>query len=61
MVPADLQIAIKSTYKTNKSRMSTNIGTGEWFTTDTIRCSQRKHTITYIVRNVHGLGDQGST
>ena len=34
MVPADLQIAIKSTYKTNKSRVSTNIGSGEWFTTE---------------------------
>ena len=33
MVPADLQITIKSTYKTNKSRVSTNIGSGEWFTT----------------------------
>ena len=33
MVPADLQIATKSTYKTNKSRVSTNIGSGEWFTT----------------------------
>ena len=32
MVPADLQIAIKSTYKPNKSRVSTNIGSGEWFT-----------------------------
>ena len=32
MVAADLQIAIKSTYKTNKSRVSTNIGGGEWFT-----------------------------
>ena len=61
MVPADIQIAIKSTYKTKKSRVSTDIGTGEWFTTDTIRCSPRKHTIIYIVRNVHGLGDQGST
>ena len=26
-----------------------------------IRCSPRKHTITYIVRNVHGPGDQGSS
>ena len=26
-----------------------------------IRCSPRKLTITYIGRNVHGLGDQGST
>ena len=34
MVPADLQIAIKSTYKTSKSRVSTNIGSGEWFTTE---------------------------
>ena len=34
MVPADLQIAIKSTYKTNKSKVSTNIGSGEWFTTE---------------------------
>ena len=34
MVPADLQIAIKSTYKTNKSIVSTNIGSGEWFTTE---------------------------
>ena len=33
MVPADLQIAIKSTYKPNKSRVSTNIGSGEWFPT----------------------------
>ena len=32
MVPADIQIAIKSTHKTNKSRVSTNIGSGEWFT-----------------------------
>ena len=29
MVPADLQIA----YKSNNSRVSTNIGRGEWFTT----------------------------
>ena len=34
MVPADLQIAIKSKYKTNKSRVSTNIRSGEWFTTE---------------------------
>ena len=34
MVPADLQIAIKSTYKTNKGKVSTNIGSGEWFTTE---------------------------
>ena len=27
-LPADLQITIKSTYKTNKSRVSTNIGSG---------------------------------
>ena len=56
MVPADLQIAIKSTNKTNKSRVSTNIGSGEWFTTESgVRQGS------YIVRNVHGLGDQGST
>ena len=34
MLPTDLQIAIKSTYKTNKSRVSTNIGSGKWFTTE---------------------------
>ena len=34
VAPADLQIAIKSTYKTNKSRVSTTIGSGEWFTTE---------------------------
>ena len=34
MVPADLQIATKSTYQTNKNRVSTNIGSGEWFTTE---------------------------
>ena len=34
MVPAYLQIATKSTYKTNKSRVNTNIGSGEWFTTE---------------------------
>ena len=34
MVPANLQIAIKSTYKTNISRVSTHIGSGEWFTTE---------------------------
>ena len=34
MAPADLQIAIKSTYKPNKSRVNTNIGSGEWFTTE---------------------------
>ena len=28
MVPADRQIAIKSTYKTSKNRVSTNIGSG---------------------------------
>ena len=33
-IATDLQIAIKSTYKTNKSRVSTNIGSGEWFTTE---------------------------
>ena len=34
MVPADQQIAIISTYKTNRSRVNTNIGSGEWFTTE---------------------------
>ena len=33
-VPTDLQIATKSTYKTTKSRVSTNIGSGEWLTTE---------------------------
>ena len=53
MVPADLRIAIKSTYKANKSNARTIIGSGEW-------CSARKHPITYIVRNVHKC-DQGRT
>ena len=34
MVPADLQIAIKSTCKTNRSRVNTNIGSGKWFNTE---------------------------
>ena len=34
VVLADLQIAIQSTYKANKSRVSTNIGRGEWFTAE---------------------------
>ena len=57
IVQADIQLAIKSTYKTNKSRVSTNIGSGEWFTTES---GVRQGSI-YIVRNLHGLGDQGRT
>ena len=47
MVPADLQIAIKSTCKTNKNRVCTNIGSGERFITES--CVRQGSTLSPIL------------
>ena len=59
MVLADQQIAIKHIQNQQEQSEHKHRKWGMGY--HRIRCSPRKHTITYIVRNVHGPGDQGST
>ena len=52
----DLELAIKYTYKTNKSRVSTN-GSGEWFTIES-DVRQVRMLSPRLWRCRHGDGDQ---